>query len=160
VSAQSLMRWSAVLLALTLFCPLVFGQPNRPGQPGRPFPQPGQPNRPGQPGPTGSNTVDAARQAGALSCAACSGIFTLIIAGIVLIIHTIIWVLVAIWVANDAKARGMDNSALWVVLTIFLGLIGLIIYLVSRPTGELTICRECGKKRLREARRCPHCRAA
>ena len=158
MSAQSLMRWPAVLVALMLFCPLVFGQPNRPGQPGRPFPQP---NRPVQPGPTGSNKVEAARQAGALSCAACSGVFALIIAGIVLIIHTLIWVFIAIfWVANDAKARGMDNSTLWVVLTIFLGLIGLIIYLVSRPSGELKICRECGKKRLREACRCPHCRFA
>jgi hypothetical protein len=166
---QSLIRWTAVLLALTLFCPLVFAQPNRPGQPGRPFPQPGQPGRPfpqpGQPGrpiqpgqpispgQTGPSDAQVAR--------ACGGMIILfVILGVISIVSTIIWIFVLIWVAKDAKARGMDNSALWVVLVLFLGLLGLIIYIVSRPAGDLKICRECGKKRLRGGKRCPHCRAA
>ena len=36
------------------------------------------------------------------------------------------------FVYTDAKKRGMDNPALWAVLTFFTGLIGLIIYLLVR----------------------------
>ena len=36
------------------------------------------------------------------------------------------------FVYTDAKKRGMDNAALWAVLTFFTGLIGLIIYLLVR----------------------------
>lgn len=38
-----------------------------------------------------------------------------------------------IWVGKDAKAKGMENRGLWMVLTFFTGLIGLIIYLLVRP---------------------------
>lgn len=153
---QSLIRWIAVLLVLALFCPLVFAQPGRqpgrfpqPGQPGRPF-QPGQPMSPAQPGPSDAEVATA-----------CGGMLLFfILIGVISLVSTIVWIFVVIWVAKDANARGMDNSGLWVVLVLFLGVLGLVIYLVSRPSGDLKICRECGKKRLREARRCPHCRAA
>ena len=147
---QALIRSIAVLLALAVFCPLVFAQPGRPGR----FPQPGQPGRPFQTPPqTGPTDAEVAT--------ACGGMLLFfIIVGVISLVSTIVWIFVVIWVAKDANARGMDNSALWVVLVLFLGLIGLVVYLVSRPAGELKICRECGKKRLREARRCPHCRAA
>ena len=38
----------------------------------------------------------------------------------------------AYFVYTDAKKRGMDNAALWAILTFFTGLIGLIIYLLVR----------------------------
>jgi hypothetical protein len=142
-----------VLLVLLTLCPLVLAQPGRPGQP---FP----PNRPGQPGPIrpgGPSDADTAA-----GCAACGSAFLfIIIASVVIsVLTTIAWVFVLIWVAKDARSRGMDNGAMWVILVLFTGVIGLIIYIVSRTQGELKTCRECGNKRLRASRRCPHCRAA
>jgi hypothetical protein len=154
VSARSISRCVAVLVVLTLFCPLVLAQPRppfqQPGQrPGQPF-QPVQPMSPGQNGPSDADVATA--------CGGMAVIFVII--AVISIISTIVWIFVLIWVAKDANARGMDNSVLWVVLVFFLGVIGLVIYLVVRPAGTLKTCRECGKKRLREAKRCPHCRLA
>jgi hypothetical protein len=42
-----------------------------------------------------------------------------------------------IWVGKDAKAKGMENRVLWMVLTFFTGLIGLIIYLIVRPKTNI-----------------------
>lgn len=154
MAAHSLYRWVAVLLILMTISPLALAQPGRrPGQPGQPF-QPGRPMQPGQ--PNQPSDADAA-----VGCAACgvSALFVIVAVGIS-IAAMIAWIFVAIWASKDAAARGMDNSGMWVVLILFTGMIGLIIYLVSRPQGELKICRECGSKRLRESRRCPHCRAA
>lgn len=109
-----------------------------------------------QPGDTEPSDAEAAA-----GCAACGGMVAVMVVSLVIsIVSLVVWIFVVIWVAKDAKARGMDNGGLWVVLVLFLGLVGLIIYLVVRPAGELTTCDECGKKRLRELKRCPHCRAA
>jgi len=43
----------------------------------------------------------------------------------------IIGILICIWVYKDAKSRGM-SPVLWLLITLFLGIIGLIIYLVIR----------------------------
>jgi len=65
--------------------------------------------------------------------------------GIGCIIGTIVFIIVAIvveiiiivWVYKDAKRRGVENPAIWIILIIFTGLIGLIIYLVVRPKEKL-----------------------
>jgi hypothetical protein len=44
----------------------------------------------------------------------------------------VLWVALAYWVYRDATRRHMDNAVLWAVITFFLGLIGLVIYLVVR----------------------------
>ncbi len=62
-----------------------------------------------------------------------------------------------VWVARDAKARGMDSAVLWMVLVMFTSLIGLIIYIFSRPQGNLVKCQHCQNKRLQASARCPHC---
>jgi hypothetical protein len=62
-----------------------------------------------------------------------------------------------VWVARDAKARGLDNSVLWMILVMVTGPIGLIIYIYSRPKGELVPCSSCGNKRLEASAKCPHC---
>ena len=62
-----------------------------------------------------------------------------------------------VWVAKDAKNRGMGNSVGWIFLILFTGVIGLIIYLFSRPEGELIICEVCRNKKFKVARVCPHC---
>ena len=62
-----------------------------------------------------------------------------------------------VWVARDAKARGMDSSILWMILVLFTSFIGLIIYLFSRPQGNLIQCSNCNNQKLQAAVRCPHC---
>jgi len=47
------------------------------------------------------------------------------------LIWFIIAILICIWVYKDAKSRGMSGG-LWLIITILLGIIGLIIYLVVR----------------------------
>ncbi len=49
----------------------------------------------------------------------------------------VIAILIAIWVYRDAESRGM-GGALWLIIVILLGLIGLIVYLIvrgSHPVG-------------------------
>jgi hypothetical protein len=60
-------------------------------------------------------------------------------------------------VAKDAKARGMETPILWMLLVFFLSVVGLIIYIFSRPQGEIVKCANCGNNRLRTLSQCPHC---
>lgn len=62
-----------------------------------------------------------------------------------------------VWVARDAKARGMDSAVLWMLLVMCTSVIGLIIYLLSRPQGDVIQCGSCRNKRLQVSIRCPHC---
>ena len=62
-----------------------------------------------------------------------------------------------VWVARDAKARSMDSAVLWMILVMFTGPIGLVIYIFSRPQGNLIQCQQCQNKRLQASARCPHC---
>ena len=91
--------------------------------------------------------------AAACGCLGFAGVFVIIfaIAWIALVIY--LWV----WVARDAKARGLDNAVIWMVLVIFTGLLGLIIYLLARPKGNLVLCPHCGNKRMEASAKCPHC---
>lgn len=50
---------------------------------------------------------------------------------IIILVWCVIGILIAIWVYRDAQSRGM-NGALWLIICILLGIIGLIIYLVVR----------------------------
>ena len=62
-----------------------------------------------------------------------------------------------VWVARDAKSRGMDSAALWMLLVMFTSVVGLVIYISSRPQGELVQCSHCNNKRLNVSAKCPHC---
>jgi hypothetical protein len=92
---------------------------------------------------------------GCAACGACgAGI------GVIIVIFLAILALnvaLLVWVARDAKARGLDNSVLWMILVMVTGPIGLIIYLYSRPKGQLVACASCGNKRLEASAKCPHC---
>ena len=89
------------------------------------------------------------------SCAACGtcagGMIAIPIAIVVLNVALLVWV------ARDAKARGMDSAVLWMILVMFTSVIGLIIYVFSRPQGNLIQCQHCNNKRLQASARCPHC---
>lgn len=86
------------------------------------------------------------------SCAACGG--ALIAIPIVLFVLN---VALLVWVARDAKARGMDSAVLWMILVMFTSLIGLMIYMFSRPQGQVVQCAHCNNRRLQASAKCPHC---
>jgi len=80
--------------------------------------------------------------------------------GMLLIIPLLILALniaLLVWVARDAKSRGMDSSVMWMILVMFTSVIGLVIYFLSRPKGELVQCQSCNNKRLQASAKCPHC---
>jgi uncharacterized membrane protein YhaH (DUF805 family) len=87
----------------------------------------------------------------AAGCACCGTFLFIPIALIALNIALLVWV------ARDAKARGMDSSVIWMLLVFFTSFIGLIIYLLSRPQGNVLRCPNCGNNRLQASVRCPHC---
>ncbi|HEY4381306.1 MAG TPA: PLDc N-terminal domain-containing protein [Acidobacteriaceae bacterium] len=84
-------------------------------------------------------------------CGCCGTFFVIPIALVALNIALLVWV------ARDAKARGMDSSVLWMLLVFCTSIVGLIIYLLSRPQGNLISCPNCGNQKLQAAVRCPHC---
>jgi membrane protease YdiL (CAAX protease family) len=85
--------------------------------------------------------------------------------GIVAVIW-IVWLVLAIWVYKDAEKRGM-SGILWALIVFFLGIIGLIIYLVIRSSnkgltpqqgaGSGRMCPNCGRPIPMDAQVCPYC---
>ena len=96
-----------------------------------------------------STPTDNAGAAGAIAGMGCSCIIGLVCLGI--------WIALAIWVYRDAKSRGMDNAVLLTAVTVITGILGLIIYLLMRPKGNLVPCPSCQKKRMEGSAKCPHC---
>lgn len=95
---------------------------------------------------------DAEAAAACASCAGCSGIFLL-----VPILYFALNIALLVWVARDAKARGMDSAVLWMILVMVTSVVGLLIYVLSRPKGNLVKCAHCGNSRLQASAKCPHC---
>jgi len=96
-----------------------------------------------------SSSSDAAEGIAALlTCGGCMTIPIIILA---------LNIALLVWVARDAKNRAMDSAALWMLLVMFTGPIGLLIYLLSRPQGNLLSCKTCGNRRLQVSATCPHC---
>lgn len=86
------------------------------------------------------------------ACGTCGG--TMILIPLIFIALNIA---LLVWVARDAKSRGMDSAVLWMILVMFTSIIGLIIYIFSRPQGNLVQCQHCNNKRLQASAKCPHC---
>lgn len=89
------------------------------------------------------------------ACAACGGcgFFVILIPVVIIALN----IALLVWVARDAKSRGMDSAVIWMVLVMFTSVIGLIIYIFSRPQGNLVQCASCQNKRLQASAKCPHC---
>lgn len=94
--------------------------------------------------------VAAACLSGGIGCAIMIGI------GVVLLAIKVVMI---IWVYKDSKARGDQNAVLWIVLLFFTNIIGLVIYLVVRPKGDLVPCPQCHQKKMDVLTKCPHCNA-
>ena len=100
---------------------------------------------------------EAAKAVGG-ACTVCGGgIATM---GLVFVVLVALNIALLIWVARDAKSRGMDSSILWMFLVMFTSVVGLVIYLFSRPQGELIQCPYCKGQRLKVSATCPHCHHA
>jgi hypothetical protein len=65
-------------------------------------------------------------------------------------------VLMLAWVVKDARSRGIEGG-IWVVVILMANMLGLLVYLASRPAGSLIPCHHCGYNRLDYAKRYPHC---
>ena len=98
----------------------------------------------------------AGDEAGACAgCGICGGsLFVMVIIPVAILALNIA---LLVWVARDAKSRGMDSAVLWMVLVMFTSLLGLLIYILSRPQGNLVTCQSCGNNRLQASAKCPHC---
>jgi hypothetical protein len=106
--------------------------------------------------PTQLSDQDAAAAAAATaSCGICGGGILLFV--IVIIAAIALSIALLVWVARDAKNRGMDGSVMWMILVFFTNFLGLIIYIFSRPQGNLVACPSCKNKRLEASAKCPHC---
>jgi hypothetical protein len=73
------------------------------------------------------------------------------------IVYLVTLILLLAWVARDARARGVDGGAVWVLIVLCTYFLGLIVYMAARPHGKLVACQRCGNKRLMAALACPHC---
>jgi len=60
----------------------------------------------------------------------CACIVVILVINLALLV---LWIVICVYVYRDAKARGMENAVLWLILVIITGFIGLIIYLIVRP---------------------------
>ncbi len=86
-----------------------------------------------------------------------------------MIIFFLIWIGVSIWVYKDAKKRGEDSPVIWLLVTLFGGLVGLIVWLVIRPpiggskkyrynyNNQKRYCPICGRAIPFNAIYCPFC---
>lgn len=74
---------------------------------------------------------DAAGAVGGIMGLGCTCIFIIAMIGI--------QIAIAIWVYRDAKSRGMENAMLLTILTVFTGILGLIIYLLMRPKTKVIV---------------------
>jgi hypothetical protein len=89
--------------------------------------------------------------AAAMGCLGCGGTLFVLVAILAIDIALLVWV------ARDAKSRGMDSAVLWMLLVMCTSVVGLVIYLLSRPQGTLVTCPHCSNTRLQASAKCPHC---
>ena len=100
--------------------------------------------------------ADAAPPAAACGAVGCVLVVYLAILVAVLAGAIALIVFIFKWIKKDAKSRGMPNadSVCWLGL---LGLLGLLIYVLTRPQGDTFPCQSCGMMRMNGLPQCPNC---
>jgi double zinc ribbon protein len=79
-----------------------------------------------------------------------------------LAVPSILWLafLVPSWVYIDAQERRLPRPLLWALLTVVGNVVGLLVYLISRPDDVTDLrCPQCGKKLNGTKAGCPYCGA-
>ncbi len=99
---------------------------------------------------------DGGQACGALGCGVVAIIVYLLIIAVVLGGTVALIIFIIKWIKRDATARGMPNADTikWFAL---LGLLGLLIYVLQRPQGNVMPCPNCGQSRMQGLQQCPHC---
>jgi Double zinc ribbon len=78
-------------------------------------------------------------------------------AGFAVVSFTFLWILLPSWVYVDGTERGVRRVLLFAFLTVLSSLIGLVVYLISRPErGKALVCPGCGRE-VNGGAFCPHC---
>ena len=68
-----------------------------------------------------------------------------------------LWILLPTWVYVDGTERGVRRAWLFAFLTVISSLVGLVVYLISRPEdGKSLVCPACGRE-VNGGAFCPHC---
>jgi hypothetical protein len=68
-----------------------------------------------------------------------------------------LWILLPTWVYVDGTERGFRRARLFAFLTVISSLVGLVVYLISRPEEARTlVCPGCGRE-VNGGAFCPHC---
>lgn len=98
---------------------------------------------------------DSGKEAGKAAAACGVGCVVMAITGLG---YLAVKIFCMVWAFKDAKSRGDQNAILWPILIFFLTpVIGLVIYIVTRPKGDLSPCGSCHQQRLSTLTKCPHC---
>jgi hypothetical protein len=79
---------------------------------------------------------------------------SMIIGRLLRLLVLVFWLLIAIWVYNDSKVKGL-NQMLWGILGLFTGVLGLIIYLIY--THKFQYCSQCKNRIEKNANYCTVC---
>ncbi len=83
---------------------------------------------------------------------------------LVWVVMFVIWIAIGVWMYKDAEKRG-KSGALWLIIGLILGIIGLIVWLIVRPEigekkeeqGGERYCPDCGRSIPIDATVCPYC---
>jgi len=77
--------------------------------------------------------------------------------GVAVVAFVFLWILLPTWVYVDGTERGVRRARLFAFLTVISSLIGLVVYLISRPDdGKTLVCPACGRE-VNGGAFCPHC---
>lgn len=84
------------------------------------------------------------------------GYYTMLCMRVYHICFILFWLLLAIWVYQDARRRP-TNAAAWGILTLFTNVIGWLVYLIARPM--LSLCPNCNQEQSNDLKFCTSCGA-
>jgi hypothetical protein len=84
-------------------------------------------------------------------------VVAIVAGGVAVASFTFLWILLPTWVYVDGTERGVRRARLFAFLTVLSSLIGLVVYLISRPeSGKALVCPGCGRE-VNGGSFCPHC---
>ena len=58
---------------------------------------------------------------------------------VIVCISWVVWIAISIWIYKDAKKHNVDSPALWAFIVFFIGVIGLLIYLLAARKTKSSI---------------------